>query len=149
MSYKYTGSLKRGRSAPGQSRTCKFGQRRLQGPETAHQHGLPGFFRRTLDVQVRDHRSASFPSGCLRKPPGIPRPLGEEGSDPWWEGPTLGPQRHCVPFCGLAGPECLKPGGAEGKEGVSFDCAVDDLDDLGQVIEPLNPSFLICTVGCP
>lgn len=61
----------------------------------------------------------------------------------------LGPQRHCVPPVDWWRPECLTAGGAEGKEGVGFDCAADDLDDLGQVIEPLNPSLLICTVGYP
>lgn len=42
--------------------------------------------------------------------------------------------------------EGLEPGGPRRNGQVSPNCAAYKLDDLGCVVEPLNPSFL-CTMG--
>ena len=44
--------------------------------------------------------------------------------------------------------EGLEPGRPRRNEQVSPDCATYKLDDIGRIVEPLNPNFLICTMGC-
>lgn len=50
-----------------------------------------------------------------------------------------------LPLCRL---QSLELGGPVRNEQVHPDCAASKLDDLGCIVEPLNPSFLICTMGC-